>query len=154
MNELTRVVWSGGPEMIRALNRMNANVQYGSRVGVQRTAMYLIRQARINATNPPPRVGIHKGRDPGTGPAVVTGRLRNSIVITEQGPVGKWGWQATVAPTVIYARRIELGFTGTDSLGRAYNQPAYPYFEPAFRFVMAVVAQRQFEQAWAEALRR
>lgn len=30
-----------------------------------------------------------------------------------------------------YARRIELGFAGADSLGRVYNQPPYPYLRPA-----------------------
>lgn len=154
MAEMTRVVWTGGREMVAAMRRMNENVAYGSRVGVMRTAAALVKQAKINATNPPPRLGMTAGRDPGTGPAVVSGRLRNSIVITSHGPTGKWGYQATVAPTVVYARRIELGFSGTDSLGRTYNQPAYPYFGPAYRFVMSVVAKRQFEMAWAEALRR
>lgn len=31
-----------------------------------------------------------------------------------------------------YARRIEFGFSGVDSLGRHYNQPAQPYMRPAF----------------------
>ena len=30
------------------------------------------------------------------------------------------------------ARRLEYGFTGTDSLGRHYNQPPYPHAGPAF----------------------
>jgi hypothetical protein len=32
---------------------------------------------------------------------------------------------------VVYAKRIEEGFHGTDSLGRRYNQPAYPFLRPA-----------------------
>jgi len=31
-----------------------------------------------------------------------------------------------------YARRIELGFIGTDSLGRHYHQAAQPFVGPAF----------------------
>jgi hypothetical protein len=31
-----------------------------------------------------------------------------------------------------YARRIEKGFIGVDSLGRHYNQAAQPYMAPAF----------------------
>lgn len=31
-----------------------------------------------------------------------------------------------------YARRIELGFIGTDSLGRHYHQAAEPFVQPAF----------------------
>ena len=30
-----------------------------------------------------------------------------------------------------YARRIEYGFVGTDSLGRTYHQSAQPYMRPA-----------------------
>jgi hypothetical protein len=29
------------------------------------------------------------------------------------------------------ARRLELGFTGVDSLGRHYDQPPYPHYAPA-----------------------
>lgn len=36
-----------------------------------------------------------------------------------------------IGTDVEYARRIELGFAGTDSLGRRYNQPAHPYLRPA-----------------------
>lgn len=35
----------------------------------------------------------------------------------------KIGDRVTASYTMIYARRLEYGFTGTDSLGRAYNQP-------------------------------
>lgn len=31
-----------------------------------------------------------------------------------------------------YARRIEMGFIGTDSIGRRYHQPAKPFMRPAF----------------------
>lgn len=30
-----------------------------------------------------------------------------------------------------YARRLEFGFVGVDSLGRHYNQPPFPHFGPA-----------------------
>lgn len=36
-----------------------------------------------------------------------------------------------IGTDVEYARRIELGFAGTDSLGRTYNQSAKPYLRPA-----------------------
>lgn len=35
--------------------------------------------------------------------------------------------------TVPYARRLELGFVGTDSLGRRYNQAPRPYLRPGLR---------------------
>ena len=40
--------------------------------------------------------------------------------------VGRWGVQG-----VVYARRIELGFQGPDSLGRVFSQPPFPYLRPA-----------------------
>jgi hypothetical protein len=45
----------------------------------------------------------------------------------EAGP-----YAAFVGPTMIYARRIELGFSGPDSLGRVYHQPPRPYVRPAY----------------------
>ena len=38
-----------------------------------------------------------------------------------------------------YARRIELGFTGYDSLGRYYDQAPRPYLLPAFLGVEQVI---------------
>ena len=40
-----------------------------------------------------------------------------------------------------YARRIEFGFVGTDSLGRHYHQAAQPYMRPAFENKQAQAAQ-------------
>ena len=37
-----------------------------------------------------------------------------------------------VGTNVEYARRLELGFVGTDSLGRTYNQKPRPHIIPAF----------------------
>jgi hypothetical protein len=132
------VRWEGLGEFRTALAKLAAASQVGSQLAVQSTAAALIRQAKLNATGRP-------------GPNVVTGRLRNSIVVLRQGREGA-GWSADVGPTVIYSRRIELGFTGADSLGRNYNQPPYPYFTPAYRFVMTVVAPGLYREAWRKAL--
>jgi hypothetical protein len=63
-------------------------------------------------------------------PQVQTGRLRASItyrVIAED--VHKlWG---EIGSNVVYAKRLEFGFIGVDSLGRRYNQPPYPWLFPA-----------------------
>jgi hypothetical protein len=37
-----------------------------------------------------------------------------------------------VGTNIVYGPRLEFGFVGTDSLGRNYHQPAYPYLRPAF----------------------
>ncbi len=72
---------------------------------------------------------------------VLSGDLRESIHIEEvaSGPFhyevsvhpaeeasNKWGFDPA------YARRIELGFIGQDSMGRNYNQAAQPYVRPAW----------------------
>ena len=56
---------------------------------------------------------------------VDTGRLRASITNEVEEEVGR------VGTNVEYARRIELGFVGTDILGRNYNQKPQPYLRPA-----------------------
>ena len=72
---------------------------------------------------------------------VVSGRLQEAIhteVLTDEPTMqaravtpaveasNKWGFDPP------YARRIERGFIGVDSLGRHYNQAAQPYMAPAF----------------------
>mgnify|MGYP001292038658 CR=1 FL=1 len=44
-----------------------------------------------------------------------------------------------------YARRIELGFHGTDSLGRRYNQAGQPYLRPAYEEKRMVALERTAE---------
>ena len=60
---------------------------------------------------------------------VLTGTLRRSL--HTEPAVGVSGvYVAKMGPTVVYARRIELGFQGADSLGRVYNQQPNPYVKP------------------------
>lgn len=61
---------------------------------------------------------------------VRSGTLRRSWrmeLLPSEGGV----YAARVGPTTVYARRIELGFQGPDSLGRVYNQQPSPYVKPA-----------------------
>lgn len=62
------------------------------------------------------------------GPNVVTGRYLSRFQI-----VGK-----KVVNSSPQAHRLEYGFIGTDSAGRAYHQPPFPHFRPA----LAVVQQQ------------
>lgn len=59
--------------------------------------------------------------------AFKTGTLRRSIQVQER-PDGS----VFVGSQLPYAARIEYGFRGTDSRGRAYNQTPRPYMRPAF----------------------
>lgn len=61
-----------------------------------------------------------------------TGELERSIRIVAQaspdgkGVRGRWG-----SVGLAYARRIELGFQGQDSAGRAVDAVEYPFLRPA-----------------------
>jgi hypothetical protein len=63
---------------------------------------------------------------------VLTGRLRASIQPTQNLAEWQSGEPIVIGTNVEYARRIEYGFVGRDSLGRLYNQPG------AHMFAMAI----------------
>jgi len=62
---------------------------------------------------------------------VKTGTLRRSIH-TEVIDSSSTSATARTGTDVVYARRLEFGFVGRDSLGRLYNQAPRPYLRPAF----------------------
>lgn len=71
---------------------------------------------------------------------VLTGNLRRSIHTVSNAGSTEGGetqlpkppkGEAHVGTNVEYARRIELGFVGEDSLGRTFNQMGQPYLLPA-----------------------
>jgi HK97 gp10 family phage protein len=73
------------------------------------------------------RRGIHVGGEGGAGglEGGTTGTDIGGQEFTETSA------QILVGTNVEYARRLELGFAGADSLGRMFNQPAQPYLRPA-----------------------
>ena len=62
---------------------------------------------------------------------VKTGTLRRSIHHTLTTST-ETACNIALGPDTPYARRLEFGFVGTDSLGRRYHQAARPYMRPAF----------------------
>lgn len=64
------------------------------------------------------------------GPRMVTGDYNRSIgtafALTANGYSGHYGTNKG------QARRLENGFVGVDSIGRHYDQPAYPHFGPSY----------------------
>lgn len=106
----------GFPEFEAALTRMVAAVEFAAKETEHAVAYAVEARAKQNAP-------------------VVTGSLRRSIVTFP----GSGGLGYMVAPTIIYSRRIELGFVGPDSLGRVYNQQPHPYFKPAVTSVIGRV---------------
>ena len=75
----------------------------------------------------------HAHMDGRPGPMRRSGRLYDSVRSPIVTSLGAARWQSETAPSgVPYERRIELGFTGTDSRGRHYHQPPFPYLKPGF----------------------
>lgn len=62
------------------------------------------------------------------GPNAPTGDYRRSIGLEVIEVPGQTS--AVVGTNEPQGRRLELGFTGIDSLGRYYDQPAYAHFGP------------------------
>jgi len=85
----------------------------------------IVKQAQENANQASPK-----------HPQVQTGTLRRSITmdVDKDKLEGKVGIMQG-AEALIYAPRIEFGFTGTDSKGRHFNQPPYPFLFPAVEVV-------------------
>jgi hypothetical protein len=65
---------------------------------------------------------------PGQPPRKQSGMLFRSI--TTRVEVGGGHVVGHVGSNMAYARRLELGFTGSDSLGRIYDQAPRPYMRP------------------------
>jgi hypothetical protein len=88
---------------------------------VKTTAMYgMILQRRVQANA--------SGRP---GPRAQTGDYRRSI--HSRTRISAAGTTAVVETNAPQGWRLEKGFTGTDSLGRVYDQPPFEHFEPAFK---------------------
>ena len=98
----SKVNWYG-KELINKIRAKNEGIIKEACIMVVRDAMILVR--------------------------VKWGHLRASItfevIIITRKIIGR------VGSNKAYARRIELGFTGVDSLGRKYNQAPLPYLRPA-----------------------
>ena len=111
-----------------SLDAMIAAVNVATRDGVIKGAALIEASAKASFG------GGHSKGSPKTvfsQPQSVTGTLRRSIrMVGDPIEVGRGVWSTRVAPTTIYGRRIELGFSGSDSLGRVYNQPPYPFLKP------------------------
>jgi HK97 gp10 family phage protein len=112
MASLLNVRLNGLDSLSLAVKYLQKGAQSGLRHGVDEAAGLFEAAAKANAP-------------------VFTGKLRDSIhaAATIDTPEKQ---ERNVAPETPYARRIELGFIGPDSLGRMFHQPARPYMRPAF----------------------
>jgi hypothetical protein len=93
------------------------------------------------------KVLINRGNKDGTNPSApgeppkkVSGRLQKSIAsrVTKDSNGNVVG---LVGSNVPYEPRLELGFSGTDSLGRTYHQLPRPAFRPALEMQKSTIRQ-------------
>lgn len=75
------------------------------------------------------------------GPNVITGAYRRSW--SHRGVAGEL--RVDVYTNAPQGRRLEQGFVGRDSLGRIYNQPAFPHVEPALLEVGELIEARIYD---------
>lgn len=116
------IVWYGVKEFTAAIEETVTKTSAAARAAVVEAASEVEKKAKQGASGRP-------------GPNVISGTLRRGIIHDPVTPWGVGGWETKVGPTAIYSRRIELGFIGTDRIGRHYNQPPFPYFTPAWKSV-------------------
>lgn len=71
----------------------------------------------------------------GTASMSQIGEASHTLVVggMQAGDVARFEWTAP------YARRMHYGFTGTDSLGRSYNQPGWYWVDEAVLHWQAIV---------------
>lgn len=155
---MAEIVFEGGEALRIALLAVLEHEEVATRKAVRDLAVRFTNYAKREASGPA-RAGIPRRNRKGEtipyhagGPGVVSGTLRRSILPRREGRVGAYSWFVDVAPGTPYSRRLELGFTGVDSLGRRYAQPAYPYMKPAREKTQAV-ANQVFARAWRDALK-
>lgn len=86
--------------------------------------------------------GSHSKGQPHTGgnkPNIVSSTLRRSIRASDVEGVGFGEWRASVGPTTVYGRRIELGYPGGPGVGHAHTR-AFPYVRPGADTARAPIA--------------
>ena len=139
-----------------SIDELKARVNVATRDAVALGGHEIEREAKLQFN---PGSGGAESPHVGSRPNVISGTLRRSIKLIPDSPfsTGLGQWQVSVAPTTIYGRRVELGFTGQDSLGRVYGPPAnparYPYLKPGLDKALPILP-RIFTDTWRAALTR
>ena len=115
-------------EVMAGLKTYEEKVEKAAEYGIQRAALAIERQAKLNANTGTHARGEGHIKGTGPGPNVVTGTLRRSI--TTEIRYGFGTYIAVVGPTVEYARSVELGNPRWKSGVR------YPYLYPAVGYLV------------------
>jgi hypothetical protein len=114
-----------------ALARLRDNADWAARNAASAAAAVIERGVKLelSRSSHPPKVKTPS--PPGSPPSLVTGRLRQSVRMTQLRQTGAGQWTAHVAPTTVYSRIQELG--GWAGKGHRSHLPPRPYIRPAFQ---------------------
>jgi len=126
-----------------SMGRAPAELRRRHRQTTRRHLLLLQRRVRANMSG---RSGVtytplDGGQSGEIGPRVQTGDTRRRVHVTPLREVGGAVY-GEVTTDAVHSLRLEFGFTGTDALGRDYNQPPYPAWRPA-----ADVTQPEYHDA-------
>ena len=107
--------------VIAGLHKKKDEFISASQYGVNQVAATVMAQAKVNSvmggTHP---AGTKTPATPGRGPARISGTLQRSITAFPHQGFGNYSVE--VGPTVVYARKVELGWSSGVN---------YPYMIPA-----------------------
>jgi hypothetical protein len=145
---------------LKALEVIRDAVHRATQVAMIAGGEVVVKAARLQFNGQHPR-GTPRSVG-GNRPQSISENLKNSIRIFSTVETEPGTWETRVGPTMIYARRIELGFAGVDSLGRDYKPHVdsrgrvtvggrpYPYLKPGLniaRPAINLIVQREWEKA-------
>ncbi len=115
------------------INKVQSNLKIYLRKNMYEVMTKLVAYI-VDNFGPSNNMGAGPFSSPGSPPNTGTGKLRQSITFTVKAAgseiVGEYG--VMTGPATAYARRLELGFVGTDSRGRVYQQQPRPFLKPAY----------------------
>jgi len=105
------------PEFYDKMKRLSKIQRHDILLAAAKAGMQIIRNAALRHYT---EKGIRK-----------TGTLGRSLKIRQLESKNAYA-RVALGTNVKYAKRVEFGFEGADSLGRVYHQQAQPYLRPAF----------------------
>lgn len=110
--------------------RLTSNAaSIGARLAARATAAQAIVQVVVARQGAVLQTKVKANASGRPGPRVQTGDYRRSIGLTVRRQARSV--VAEVGTNAVQGFRLELGFYGTDALGRLYHQDPLPHFQPA-----------------------
>jgi hypothetical protein len=135
------VAWTGLKALAQEIDKTISLIDPTALMILNRATAIIEARAKRNFS------GSHKAGAPHVGgdkPNIVTGYLRRSIMSTPPVHLGIASYAATIGPTAVYGRAVELGLP-------RWKHGGYPYFEPAVRDSETEIAAMAL-QKWAAIL--